>query len=73
MTVGPQDNSIKYCPHQELAEWREVRVHRRLTFGAPGTIPAGGDTILVIITGTRGCGFNLTIITGDGVIVIDIP
>ena len=43
------------------------------TFGAPGTVPAGGDTILVIITGTRGCGFNMTIITGDGVIVIDIP
>ena len=43
------------------------------TLGRFGTVPAGGDTILVIITGTRGCGFNLTIVTGDGVIVIDIP
>lgn len=43
------------------------------TLGALGTVPAGGDTILVIIAGIRGCGFNLTIVTGDGVIVIDIP
>lgn len=42
------------------------------TLGAPGTVPAGGDTILVIITGIRTDSY-MTIITGDGVIVIDIP
>lgn len=43
------------------------------TLGALGTVPAGGDTILVIIAGIRRSGSQVTIITGDGVIVIDIP
>ena len=48
-------------------------MHRHLTFGAPGTVPAGGDTILVIIAEIRNSGSYVTIVTGDGVIVIDIP
>ena len=43
------------------------------TYGAPGTVPAGGESIFVIITESRESGFRLTVITGDGVIVIDIP
>ena len=29
--------------------------------------------ILVIITGTRGNGIHMAVITGNGVVVIDIP
>ena len=32
-----------------------------------------GESIFVIITERRESGFRLTVITGDGVIVIDIP
>lgn len=41
--------------------------------GRFGTVPAGGERILVIIAESRNHGFRMTIITDDGVIVIDIP
>lgn len=42
------------------------------TLGALGTVPAGGDTILVIIAGIQ-TGSYMTIVTDDDVVVIDIP
>lgn len=41
--------------------------------GRFGTVPAEGERILVIIAESRNHGFRMTIITDDGVIVIDIP
>ncbi|MDC7950736.1 hypothetical protein PAA26_01335 [Methanomassiliicoccaceae archaeon COG_1] len=46
---------------------------RTFTLGAPGTVPAGGEKIFVIGISCRKHGIRLTIATGEGAVVIDIP
>ncbi len=44
-----------------------------LTPGMRGTVPAGGEKIVLIVTKCRNRGFRLMIMTDEAVIVIDIP